>query len=59
MIRSNNPLPSDDEYNLNRFLKAQAKVYDTVITELKNGRKRSHWMWYIFPQIDGLAKSAT
>ena len=57
MIKANN---SDrDPFNLNRFLKAQKNVYQTVLAELKNGRKRTHWMWYIFPQIDGLAKSST
>ena len=43
--------------NLKRFLDAQAGNYATALTEIKNGRKRSHWMWYIFPQIDGLAYS--
>ncbi len=50
---------NNDPFDLNRFLTAQEKVYRTALAELKNGRKRSHWMWYIFPQIDGLAKSAT
>ncbi|MEC4892169.1 MAG: DUF1810 domain-containing protein [Oscillatoria sp. PMC 1050.18] len=59
MIPQNHTTSDDDQFNLNRFLKAQARVYDTVITELRNGRKRTHWMWYIFPQIDGLAQSAT
>ena len=46
-------------FDLNRFINAQDKVYDRVLAELKNGRKRSHWMWYIFPQLDGLAQSTT
>lgn len=46
-------------FNLNRFIQAQEKIYDRVLAELRNGRKQSHWMWYIFPQIDGLARSAT
>jgi uncharacterized protein (DUF1810 family) len=50
---------NNDPFDLNRFLTAQEKVYRTALAELKNGRKRSHWMWYIFPQLDGLAKSAT
>lgn len=50
---------NNDPFDLNRFLTAQERVYRTALAELKNGRKRSHWMWYIFPQIDGLAKSAT
>ena len=48
----------DDNYNLNRFIKAQAVIYETVISELKNGRKTSHWMWFIFPQIKGLGFSS-
>lgn len=49
----------DDPFDLTRFTKAQNTVYDAALWELKNGRKRSHWMWFIFPQIDGLAQSAT
>ena len=45
--------------NLERFLTAQAPVYDQVLTELKSGRKRTHWMWFIFPQIAGLGFSET
>lgn len=44
---------------LGRFRDAQAAVYDDVVAELRAGRKRSHWMWFAFPQIDGLAHSAT
>lgn len=47
-----------DTYNLGRFMKAQAGIYETVISELKNERKTSHWMWYIFPQIKGLGFSS-
>jgi uncharacterized protein (DUF1810 family) len=49
----------DDPHNLNRFLKAQESVYERALAELKSGRKRTHWMWYIFPQIDGLGYSPT
>lgn len=45
--------------NLDRFLTAQAPIYDQVLTELKSGRKRTHWMWFIFPQIAGLGFSDT
>ena len=45
--------------DLNRFLTAQAPVYDQVVRELSAGTKRSHWMWFIFPQIAGLGLSAT
>ncbi len=50
---------AEDIFNLNRFLVAQQDVYDRVVSELRQGRKSSHWMWYIFPQIDGLAYSST
>ena len=52
-------LDPSDPFDLNRFISAQNKVYDRVVAELKNGRKRSHWMWYVFPQLDGLAQSTT
>ncbi len=44
--------------DLQRFVDAQAAVYETVITELRTGRKRSHWMWFIFPQHRALGRSA-
>lgn len=46
-----------DVYNLQRFLDAQERVYDTVLDELRTGRKSSHWIWFIFPQIAGLGPS--
>jgi uncharacterized protein (DUF1810 family) len=46
-----------DSYSLRRFLDAQAPVYAQVCSELRAGRKRSHWMWFIFPQIQGLGYS--
>lgn len=46
-----------DTYNLHRFLDAQERVYDTVLDELRAGRKSSHWIWFIFPQIAGLGHS--
>ena len=48
----------DDQYNLHRFIEAQEPVYPAVIEELQRGRKSSHWMWFIFPQIIGLGESA-
>ena len=48
-----------DQYNLNRFLKAQLLTYEGVLLELTRGRKESHWIWYIFPQIEGLGRSDT
>ena len=47
----------DDPYNLRRFVYAQQAVYETVCRELRQGRKESHWMWFIFPQIKGLGHS--
>lgn len=47
-----------DPYNLARFVSAQAPVIDRVFDELRSGRKRSHWMWFVFPQIEGLGHSA-
>ncbi len=49
----------EENYNLERFVKAQKKSYKTAFSEIRNGRKRSHWMWYIFPQIIGLGRSET
>lgn len=46
-------------HNLERFISAQKAVYQTALNELKNGRKQSHWMWYIFPQIQGLGFTGT
>jgi len=44
-------------YNLERFLSAQESIYETALRELQNGKKETHWMWYIFPQIVGLGHS--
>jgi len=46
-----------DAYDLERFVTAQAGVYDRACAELRAGRKQSHWMWFIFPQIHGLGSS--
>lgn len=51
-------IDSGDPFNLNRFTKAQEDIYDRVMAELAGGRKRSHWMWFIFPQIEGLGHSS-
>lgn len=53
------PSESNDQFDLNRFISAQEMVYARVLFELRNGRKRTHWMWFIFPQIDGLGNSST
>ena len=47
------------EYNLQRFLNAQETDYPRALAEVRKGRKQSHWMWYIFPQIQGLGYSST
>jgi uncharacterized protein (DUF1810 family) len=54
-------LPMDDPYNLERFVAAQnaGHTYDRAVEELRRGRKTSHWMWFVFPQIAGLGESAT
>jgi uncharacterized protein (DUF1810 family) len=48
-----------DPHNLRRFLDAQAGVYGEATRELRDGRKRTHWMWFIFPQLRGLGRTAT
>ncbi|NYF50249.1 DUF1810 domain-containing protein [Tunturiibacter gelidoferens] len=48
---------TSDKYELERFVEAQAGVYEQALAELRAGRKRSHWMWFVFPQIRGLGSS--
>ena len=48
---------SHDRYALERFVEAQERVYDAVLGELRSGRKRSHWIWFVFPQLRGLGHS--
>jgi uncharacterized protein (DUF1810 family) len=48
-----------DPFNLERFVAAQAPVFETVLAELRAGRKRTHWMWFVFPQLAGLGRSST
>jgi len=50
---------ANDTFDLSRFISAQENSYASALAELRSGRKRTHWMWYIFPQIDGLGHSAT
>ncbi len=49
----------DDPYDLQRFISAQEGVYERALAELQSGKKRSHWMWFIFPQVEGLGQSPT
>ena len=48
----------DNPFDLRRFVQAQQGEYERALAEIKSGRKRSHWMWYIFPQLDGLGHSS-
>jgi uncharacterized protein (DUF1810 family) len=48
---------SNDPYDLDRFVRAQQTDYDEALSEIREGRKRTHWMWYIFPQLEGLGSS--
>ena len=49
----------DDPFDLNRFLQAQENDYAQALLEIRSGQKRTHWIWFIFPQLDGLAFSST
>ena len=46
-----------NEHSLERFVDAQERMYETALAEVKNGKKLSHWIWYIFPQLKGLGES--
>lgn len=48
-----------DPFNLERFVRAQAPFHDEALAELRQGRKRTHWMWFVFPQLRGLGRSPT
>ena len=52
-------MTADDPYDLARFVTAQEPVLDRVRAELRRGRKASHWMWFVFPQVAGLGRSST
>ena len=59
MMQTNDSDDHVDLFDLNRFILAQNRIYDRAIAEIRNGKKQTHWMWYIFPQIDGLGFSTT
>jgi uncharacterized protein (DUF1810 family) len=59
MISGDSTSDRKEPYDLNRFITAQEGVYDRALAELRDGMKRSHWMWFIFPQIEGLGQSPT
>jgi uncharacterized protein (DUF1810 family) len=48
-----------DRFDLERFVTAQVSIFETVLAELRSGRKLSHWMWFVFPQLAGLGQSPT
>lgn len=50
-------MPAHDPYDLDRFVQAQERSYVQALSEMRVGRKSSHWMWYIFPQLSGLGHS--
>ena len=52
-------MTSADRFNLEHFVTAQAPVFETVLAELQAGRKRTHWMWFVFPRLSGLGRSST
>ena len=59
MADASDPGTVGDPYDLSRFVQAQEDAYHQALSEIASGQKRSHWMWYIFPQIDGLGLSST
>jgi uncharacterized protein (DUF1810 family) len=59
MADASDPHVVSDPYDLTRFVQAQEGIYPQALSEIRGGRKRSHWMWFIFPQIEGLGSSLT
>jgi len=59
MLTAHDDQTSHDPFDLARFTRAQEGVYDQALAELRRGQKETHWMWFIFPQIDGLGRSPT
>lgn len=57
MVDERTTVAGDDPHDLKRFLEAQKDTYQQTLSEIRSGRKRSHWMWYIFPQFAGLGFS--
>jgi len=58
MAEPHEPAGTSDPHDLNRFVQAQANDYEQALAEIRRGRKQSHWMWYVFPQFDGLGFSS-
>lgn len=59
MVDSPNRHTLDDPFHLERFVRAQEPVYDQALDELRRGHKQTHWMWFVFPQLEGLGASPT
>ena len=59
MTNANESTSAGDPHDLDRFVQGQRDDYDRALAEIRRGRKESHWMWYIFPQFQGLGSSAT
>lgn len=57
--RANDRPAGEDPFGLERFVQAQDGVYEQALAELRAGRKRTHWMWFVFPQLAGLGQSPT
>ena len=53
------PVMNNGVYDFSRFLSAQKGIFESVLDELRSGQKQTHWMWFIFPQMDGLGHSST
>lgn len=61
-MNANTPVNTEnrsERFNLNRFVLAQEGLYDDALSEVAQGRKRSHWMWFVFPQLCGLGRTST
>ena len=58
-MEAQRPGGEDDPFDLSRFVEAQEQDYFRALNEIRDGRKRSHWMWYVFPQYAGLGRSST
>lgn len=56
-VKKTEPMNEKQDFDLDRFLKAQAQDYETALMEIYDGEKESHWIWYIFPQLKGLGHS--
>jgi uncharacterized protein (DUF1810 family) len=59
MAKASEAARTDDPYDLNRFVAAQRDDYERALSEIRDGEKQSHWMWYVFPQFEGLGFSPT